>query len=352
MVLLSPAIVEPLLKWYASCARVLPWRENRDPYRIWISEIMLQQTRVEAVVAYYERFMAELPDVRALASVSEERLLKLWEGLGYYSRARNLKRAAEMILDRYGGKFPEEAETLAELPGVGPYTAGAIASIAFEQPEPAVDGNVLRVFARLTADAEPVNSPRFRDRVAAELRRLYPERRCGAFTQALMELGAMVCLPNGAPLCERCPLAEFCIAFRQNRATDFPVRPAPKPRRVEQRTILLWCVGDRIGVRQRPKRGLLGGMWEFPGVDGVRSASEVLKESAAYRIDGIVPCPIARHVFTHIEWRMTGFLLIARETPTELKMVNEEELTQIISLPAAFRPFAAFWKRSIETNVD
>ncbi len=336
-------IVEPLLLWYDRNARKLPWRETRDPYRIWISEIMLQQTRVEAVISHYRRFLAELPDAEALASVPEERLLKLWEGLGYYSRARNLKRAAQIIIKDLNGQFPEAPETLKKLPGIGAYSAGAIASIAFGVPEPAVDGNVLRVYSRLHADSSPVGDPRFRARVAAELRAVYPAERCGDFTQSLMELGATVCLPNGAPHCTACPLAEFCRG--RERAQEFPVKAAKTARKIAERTILLWCSGERIGVRKRPAAGLLANLWEFPGEERVLSMAELEKQFPDAQI---IPSVRARHIFSHIEWVMYGFLLITNELPSDLQMVSLEELTQKISLPSAFRPFLTAWKEYLK----
>ena len=339
-------IVAPLLCWYERNARPLPWRENRDPYRIWISEIMLQQTRVETVLPYYRRVLAELPDVAALAAVSEERLLKLWEGLGYYSRARNLKRAAQEVMARRGGRFPDSAEELAALPGIGAYTAGAIASIAFGKPEPAVDGNVLRVMARLRAD-EAVPGEAARRRVAAELKAVYPAGRCGDFTQSLMELGATVCLPNGAPRCGICPLAERCEAHRLNRTADFPVRAAARRRRIEERTVLLWCVGRQVGIRRRPEGGLLGGLWEFPSESGRLAGGELRAEFPAVPEEAIRPCGSCRHAFTHVEWRMTGYFLDVPELPDGLCAADAEKLDNEISLPAAFRPFAEAWKERI-----
>ena len=227
-----PAIVEPLLAWYAAAARTLPWRENRDPYRVWVSEIMLQQTRVEAVRAYYLRFMETFPDVHALAEAPEDTLLKAWEGLGYYARARNLQKTARIVAARYGGVFPRSRDALMQLPGIGPYTAGAIASICFDLPEPAVDGNVLRVAARLTECFQPMEP--LKNQIAKKLRAVYPSGRCGDFTQSLMELGAMVCLP-GAPRCEQCPLSHICIAFKNGSMDALPVTAVKKPHRRDYR---------------------------------------------------------------------------------------------------------------------
>ncbi len=260
------ALTAPLLTWYDIHKRVLPWRGIRDPYRIWVSEIMLQQTRVQAVLEYYARFMAELPDVYALAAVGEERLFKLWEGLGYYSRARNLHRAAQVLVNDCGGEFPRTREELLRLPGVGDYTASAIASIAFGEPEPAVDGNLLRVAARVGGIAEDIMDARVRKRFRAMLTESIDCERPGEWNQAMMDLGATVCLPNGAPLCEKCPARAFCAAY-QNGMTDV-VRAAKKPRRVEERTVFLLVRDGRLALRKRPAKGLLAGLWELPNVPG------------------------------------------------------------------------------------
>ena len=223
----------PLLLWYRENARDLPWRKKPTAYRVWVSEIMLQQTRVAAVLDYYRRFLEELPDVQALAEVPEERLMKLWQGLGYYSRARNLQRAARTIVSGFGGRFPERYEDIRALPGVGDYTAGAVGSIAFGLPTPAVDGNVLRVIARITGDGGDISTPAMKKRVTEALARVIPVDAPGDYNQALMELGATVCLPNGAPLCEKCPAARLCTAFQQGRTGELPVKAPKKPRREE-----------------------------------------------------------------------------------------------------------------------
>ena len=219
----------PLLAWYDKEARDLPWRQNTDPYRVWVSEIMLQQTRVEAVIPYYERFLAAFPDLKALADAPEEQLLKLWEGLGYYSRARNLQKAAREALSRFGG-LPGQVQELSSLPGIGAYTAGAIASIAFSRPVPAVDGNVLRVVARLTDSHDDVLSPAVKREAEKAVAAVIPHDRPGDFNQAVMDLGATVCLPNGAPRCEVCPLAELCLGLARSTAPELPVKTKKKER--------------------------------------------------------------------------------------------------------------------------
>ncbi|MBO5986043.1 MAG: A/G-specific adenine glycosylase, partial [Lachnospiraceae bacterium] len=270
-------ISKPLLVWYDRNKRVLPWREKPTPYGVWISEIMLQQTRVEAVKPYYERFMHALPDISALSRVDEEELLKLWEGLGYYNRARNLKKAAQKIMELYGGEMPAEYDALLALPGIGSYTGGAIASIAFGLGKPAVDGNVLRVLSRLRADVRNVSDEKVRRAVEAELEYSMPKDRPGDFNQALMEIGACVCMPNGAPHCEACPLAFECKAHANGSELAYPVKEAKKARTKEDKTVLLIRDAGRVALTKRPSKGLLAGMYEFPCLTGHVSAKEVAK---------------------------------------------------------------------------
>ena len=261
----------PLLRWYQENARTLPWRGDPTPYHVWVSEIMLQQTRVAAVLEYYRRFMEALPTVAHLAAVEEDRLMKLWQGLGYYNRARNLQRAARQVVEDFGGAFPDTYEGLLGLAGVGEYTAGAIASIAFGVPVPAVDGNVLRVVSRLTGDGSDITKPDTKRRMWAALKAVLPVRAPGDFNQAMMDLGATVCLPNGAPLCEKCPAAEFCRARREGRTGELPYKPPKKARRVEERVVFLLFpaaaaqggpAGGAVGVSQRalPRPGRPGGL--------------------------------------------------------------------------------------------
>ena len=250
-------IVSPLIKWYASHPKDLPWRRDPTPYHVWISEIMLQQTRIEAAIPYYERFVSEIGDVYALAAVEDEKLMKLWQGLGYYSRARNLKAAAQIICERYGGELPAEVSELKSLPGIGDYTAGAISSIAYGNPTPAVDGNVLRVMMRLFAEEDDVLSAKTKTRVTGELQGIYPSgAEAGMFTEALMELGELVCIPNGDAHCEECPIREYCEAFHSGRVGELPVRNAKKERRVEERTVLLLCCRGKYAITKRGKTGL------------------------------------------------------------------------------------------------
>ena len=324
--------------WYAAQRRPLPWRLSPTPYHVWISEIMLQQTRIEAVIPYYERFVAALPDVAALAAVDGERLMKLWEGLGYYSRARNLKKAAVLLCERYGGALPASAEELKKLPGIGDYTAGAIASIAFSLPEPAVDGNVLRVTARLLADGRDVLSPALRREVAAKLRGSYPcGERSALVTEGLMELGETLCLPNAEPDCARCPVASLCRAHAAGEPARYPTRGAAKERRVERRTVLLLRCGGKTAIRRRPDAGLLAGLWEFPSLDGFRSEEELRSLFPAAL--SIVPCGEARHLFTHVEWRMRGFSLELPSPLPDLVWEDAEAIRGSYSVPTALKAY-------------
>ena len=290
----------PLLLWYRENARVLPWRSHPTPYRVWVSEIMLQQTRVAAVLDYYRRFLEALPTVADLAAVPEDALMKLWQGLGYYSRARNLQRAARQIMEEHGGIFPSTYEEIRALSGVGDYTAGAISSIAFGLPVPAVDGNVLRVAARVTGDEGDIAAPATKKRVTAALAEIIPLDAPGYFNQAMMELGATVCLPNGAPLCDLCPARAFCTARLTGRTGQLPVKAAKKARRVEERTVFLIFHENRVALRRRPGRGLLAGLWEYP--------NELSPAGDALARWGIAPASLrsagtGKHIFTHIEWR-------------------------------------------------
>lgn len=316
-------LVRPLLEWYKKNARPLPWRENITPYKVWVSEIMLQQTRIEAARGYYARFMEAFPTVEALANAEPDEVMKLWEGLGYYSRARHLHECARMISNEYGGVFPENAAGLRKLPGIGDYTAGAVASIAFNKPEPAVDGNVLRVYARVNRCGENMGDEKMKKRVREELRALYPAGECAAFTSAWMELGETVCTP-AAPDCANCPLEQFCKAHAAHEETAYPNLPTKKPRRVEHRRVLLLLCGEKCAVRKRPEKGMLAGLWELPN-DENDSAPE-----------GAQPCGEAIHIFSHVEWHMHGYILRVESELPEYTWVNRNERLAR-AIPSAFR---------------
>ncbi len=341
---LPQQLPERLLEWYAAGHRDLPWRRDREPYHVWLSEVMLQQTRVEAVKGYYRRFLAELPDIPALAACPPDRLAKLWEGLGYYSRMRNLQKAAQVIVSAHGGVFPREYDAIRALPGVGDYTAGAIASICFGLPEPAVDGNVLRVLSRVTDDAAPVTDAAVKREYAARLREIYPAGRCGDFTQSLMELGATVCGPNSQPQCALCPLASLCLARANGTALLRPVKAPKKEKRTEEKTVFILRCGTRIAVRRRPEQGLLAGLWELPNVDGKCSAQQALAQAERW---GVHPRELCRssektHIFTHIRWELRGFYIECAEAAPLFTWVDPARFRQDIALPTAFRIFEAF----------
>lgn len=340
-------IVEPLLEWFQGNKRALPWREDPTPYRVWVSEIMLQQTRVEAVKPYFERFTAALPDVGALAGCEEERLLKLWEGLGYYNRVRNMQTAAKAVMEGHGGQLPADYGKLLELKGIGHYTAGAIASIAYGIPVPAVDGNVLRVITRVAADSSDIMKQPFRTKVEQELLKIIPKDRASAFNQGLMELGATVCLPNGAPQCGNCPWQGFCEAACRGLWEEIPVKSKAKPRKIEEKTVFIIRDGEKIVLRKRPARGLLAGMYEFPNTSGHLTEEEAIlwvKEQnlSPIRIQKLDP---AKHIFSHVEWHMAGYVVRVDELSEEkgsLLFVETAESEEHYPIPAAFSAYTKY----------
>lgn len=319
-----------LLQWYDYNRRILPWRENPTPYHVWVSEIMLQQTRVEAVKGYYDRFLNRLPDVAALAEAEEEVLLKLWEGLGYYNRVRNMQKAARVLMEKYGGEMPADYEAIRSLPGIGDYTAGAISSIAFGLPYPAVDGNVLRVMSRLTCSEEDIAKEQVKRKLKEDLTYAMPER-SGDFNQSLMELGATVCLPNGKPLCEQCPVMHLCKAFHAGRETELPVKSGKKERRIEKRLVYLVLCDGKVLLHRREKKGLLAGLWEYPNVLAKTAEPEFLKElpSGGGSETGFTvrKDKKAKHIFSHVEWHMEGVRI---ETERREGVWTEERLTEAV----------------------
>ena len=347
--------VQPLLKWFEVSARTMPWRSNPEPYWVWVSEIMLQQTRVEAVRAYFDRFIAALPNIESLANIEDEKLMKLWEGLGYYSRARNLKKAAIVCVEQYHGELPKTYEALLKLPGIGSYTAGAIASIAYEQEVPAVDGNVLRVISRLLAWEEDITKQSVKRKMEAALlelmKRVHPNPR--TFTAALMELGALVCIPNGAPCCMECPWKSICLARIQKKVERIPVKKKKIVRKIEERTVFLIQDGDLTAIKKRPSTGLLAGLYELPNIEGFYSEQEVKR---IWEEKLKLPLTVERlkdgkHIFSHIEWHMQAYRVIIpkileqnkllREQEGELFFVTQEELNTNYALPNAFKT----WKK-------
>ena len=338
----------PLLRWYRANARDLPWRRTQDPYRIWVSEIMLQQTRVAAVLGYYARFLEAFPTVEALAAAPEDQLMKLWEGLGYYSRARNLQKAARLVADR--GGFPDTYDGLLALPGVGDYTAAAIASAAFARREAAVDGNVLRVVTRLTDCRDDVAAPRTKQNIRAQVQAIFPEAEADVriFNQSLMELGATVCVPGGLPKCLLCPARDLCLGRTRGTAESLPVKAPKKSRRVEEKTVFLLLREGRAALRKRPETGLLAGLWEFPNVE---SALDEPAAAVAVRAWGLEPLAwkrrlTAKHIFSHVEWHMTGYALeVSGDGPEDFTWVDTLERHAV---PSAFSRFTEEVRRELE----
>lgn len=331
---------EALLPWFEQNKRQLPWRQDKEPYHVWLSEIMLQQTRVEAVKGYYERFLQEFPTVAALANAQDEHLHKLWEGLGYYSRVRNLKKAAQVVMERHGGYFPESYEEILALPGIGPYTAGAISSICFDLPRPAVDGNVLRVISRVLNEETPIDSPAYRKSVEQRLTQIYPQQ-AGDFTQSLMELGATLCGPNWAPRCGECPCQGFCQGYAAGTAEHLPVKSPKREKKQEKKTVFILSCSGKYALCKRPEKGLLAGLWEFPNADGHLEMEQGLKMVRSW---GLEPKALFRqvrrqHVFTHIRWEMNGLYLEVAQPGVKFTWLTPEEIKTQAALPTAFRQF-------------
>lgn len=342
-------MAEPLLDWYDASRRILPWREEPTPYRVWVSEIMLQQTRVEAVKPYFERFMESLPDIKSLSEAEEEMLLKLWEGLGYYNRVRNMKKAAVQIMEQYHGRMPDTKEALLGLSGIGSYTAGAVASIAYGKKFAAVDGNVLRVVMRILADESDIADARVKRKVEHWLDGTMSEKRPGDFNQAMMELGAMVCLPNGAPKCSECPLSGMCRAYAQGNMVDYPKKAAKKPRTIEKKTVLILRDEERAALKKRPSKGLLAGLYEFPSLEGYKTEEEIVRylNELGLKVIRIQPLMEHKHIFSHKEWHMKGFFIRVDELERmelsgegkEYWFVDAKQMEEELPIPSAFAPF-------------
>ena len=337
-----------LINWYHQYHRQFPWRETENPYFIWISEIMLQQTTTEAVIPYFNRFLTTFPTITDLATASLEDVYKLWEGLGYYNRVRNMQKAAQQIMVDHEGIFPDTYEEILQLKGIGNYTAGAISAFAYGIPKPAVDGNVLRVISRITGSYEDIMKQSVRKKIENALEQVIPSDAASDFNQGLIELGAIVCVPNGEPKCELCPVKEYCIACTENLTAEIPVKKKAKARKIEERTILIFKDGKQIAIRKRPAKGLLAGLYEFPNVEGKLSMDEVTEYSKTI---GLMPIrvqelPEAKHIFSHIEWHMTGYEVIV----DELEKTNEEgflfihpeEIKKEYPIPSAFEKYTGY----------
>ena len=341
-----------LLDWFDANRRILPFRQDPTPYHIWLSEIMLQQTRMTAVLPYYHRFLESCPDIPALAACDDEKLHKLWEGLGYYSRVRNLKKAAQVVCEQYGGQLPADYNALLKLPGIGAYTAGAVASISFGIPVPAVDGNVLRVLSRLDDDRRCVTEPAVKKALTARVMELQPAQRPGDFNQALMELGALVCLPNGAPLCGSCPWGRLCRARAAGTALELPVKARPRARRLVPVGVALVQSPAGWLLQRRPDTGLLAGLWQPPLWEDAAFADAAAMQralaekgidtAAAWGTDAMAkPLPKAKHIFTHLEWHMSGwqFFAPAQPLPEGYVWATARQLEQDYALPGAFKVY-------------
>ncbi len=341
-----------LLDWYDSNRRILPWREDPSPYHVWLSEIMLQQTRVEAVRDYYARFLRKLPTIEALAEAEEDLCTKLWQGLGYYSRVRNLRRAAKQIMDDYDGIMPATSHELQRLAGIGPYTAAAIASICFDERIPAIDGNLLRVFSRMTGYDKDIKNTAAKAAAREYYDEIFPKERCGDFNQALMDLGACICLPNGTPLCEDCPWMDFCRANADGTCQQLPVTAPKASRDIEYKTVFLIYYQGRLALRRRPDRGLLAGLYEYPNTDGTLHNSDISAylQQLGFSSVRVRPLGQAKHIFTHKEWHMTGWEILAdeweeftsgRPKQHELFLASASELRDVYSIPSAFAKYTS-----------
>lgn len=338
-------MANPLVSWYRENKRDLPWRKEISAYRVWVSEIMLQQTRVEAVKPYFERFLKELPDVKSLAEVSEDKLLKLWEGLGYYNRVRNMQLAARQVMVDYKGVFPDTYEEIRKLKGIGNYTAGAISSFAYGIPKPAVDGNVLRVLSRLTGSYEDIMKQSVRNHIERALEKIIPPESASDFNQGLIELGAIVCVPNGKPKCEICPLQKICVACEMGLTEEIPVKSKPKGRKIEKKTVLLFKDGEKIAITKRPKKGLLAGLYEFPNLESHLTAKAVTEYCKKI---GLMPIHIkklsaAKHIFSHVEWHMIGYEIkvdeLEKTNKKDFLFITPEEIQKTYPIPSAFEKY-------------
>lgn len=342
------SMARPLMDWYCEQKRDLPWREEVTAYKVWISEIMLQQTRVEAVKPYYARFLKAFPTIQDLAGAKEDELLKMWEGLGYYNRVRNMQKAAQQVMVEYGGEFPCTYEEIRKLTGIGNYTAGAIASFAFGELKPAVDGNVLRVYSRLTANYDDIMKASVRECVEEELEELIPTDAASDFNQGLIELGAIVCVPNGAPKCSECPLAHLCKAHEQGIELELPVKSKAKERRIEKKTVFVFQDGDYVAIKKRPSQGLLAGLYELPNVEGHLADDDALEYCKQI---GLSPLRIqkleaGKHIFSHVEWQMIGYRIrvdeLEKSCTEKMLFVHPEEIQAHYPIPAAFEIYTKY----------
>jgi A/G-specific adenine glycosylase len=328
-----------LLDWYDRSKRILPWRDDPMPYKVWVSEIMLQQTRVQAVIPFFNRFIGELPTIQHLAKANDDLLHKLWEGLGYYNRVKNLKKAAIIVVEKHNGILPNTYEELLSLPGIGEYTAGAVLSIAFNQRYTAVDGNVLRVFARILGIRDDIKDPPIKKRIKLEVNDIIPKKRIGDYNQALMEIGATVCLPYGVPKCEICPLKESCRAFKKDLQGLIPAKRKSKKVPVIDKTVVVIKYQNTYAIEQRPNTGLLAGLYQFPTFDGHLTKQEIHNLMLHENISDIIELRKSKHIFSHKHWNMIGYLLHTEEKSDKYQYYTKNEIEQYYAIPIAFKEY-------------
>lgn len=341
-----------LLAWYDHNKRILPWRDHPTPYAVWVSEIMLQQTRVEAVKPYFHRFMTELPTLEELAQCDDERLAKLWEGLGYYNRVRNMKKCAIQCVEQYDGTLPASYEALLSLPGIGAYTAGAIASIAYRIPVPAVDGNVLRVFSRVLCSEDDIMKESTKKKFQTIIQEYLPKR-CDAFNQALMEIGALICVPNGAPQCQLCPVASECMAYQSGEQLRLPIKQPKKKRTIEKKCVMVILCDNQVHLMQRPSHGLLANLFEFD----VKEAHYTKEEALAYASKlgepiSIVPLHDSKHIFTHKEWHMNGWMIFLAKHKDEGIWASQKEVLETYAIPTALKVYKEACLLALEGRIQ
>ena len=341
-------VVTDLLTWYDKNKRVLPWRQDKEPYHVWISEIMLQQTRIEAVISYYERFMKELPDISSLAKVSEDKLLKLWEGLGYYNRARNLKKAAMIIEEQFYGIFPNTYSEIIQLPGIGEYTASAISSICFNEKQVTIDGNVMRVFTRFYNDSSNISKESTKKIIHEKLLSIMPQD-SGKFNEGLMELGEVICIPNGKPKCEICPLKKYCKSYKNNNYFLYPVRDDKKIKEEIDITVIIPIYDNEIFIRKRRDHGLLHGLYEFPNVVGKKELGDIyLLGSEFGQVKDIKKSICYTHVFTHKKWKMQAYFVFLENVICKDFFYSISKIETNFALPTAFTPFLYALKEELK----
>lgn len=346
-------IVIPLLEWYYQNKRILPWRMDKEPYHVWVSEIMLQQTRIEAVIGYYHRFMKELPTIADLADCPLDKLLKLWEGLGYYNRVRNMQKAAQIIMEQYHGCFPSSYQDIISLPGIGEYTASAISSICFSLKEAAVDGNVLRVYMRVNNCYDNIDDMKIRKRVREELNKIMPTD-SGSFNEAMMELGETICVPSGIPKCNECPIKTFCRSYKNATYLELPVRQEKKDKKLENYTVFLFVLDDMIAIEKRQNKGLLHNMWQFPNIENSLNLSQVQTylEKNNIVFSKIEKATTYIHIFTHKKWNMCSYwILLEKKIDLDnVVWVYLDELAKVYAIPTAFQPFKKYLEGKLKQD--